>query len=122
MISSTEIREGNWVHHSPIWSYRNPDLKDIDFKWTDTDWYALGECTLNLEDLSPISLSETWLLRFKFNTDQITWWKGDFIIGNYRDGFWLLPTGRIDERGTEIKYIHQLQNLYFLLTGEEIDL
>ena len=41
------------------------------------------------------------------------------------DRFWLLNNGKSlhpDGYDIEIKYVHQLQNLYFAFTGEELEL
>ena len=70
-----------------------------------------------IQQCDPIPLTEEWLIKFGF----IKVWN------NYR----LKPLGYlIDNRlitvGSNylrhIKYVHQLQNLYFALTGEELQL
>jgi hypothetical protein len=30
----------------------------MDFKWEDRDWYAVGECGMDLDDIRPIPLTE----------------------------------------------------------------
>lgn len=72
-------------------------------------------------DIKPIPLTEEWLLKFGFENDTITATKKgfDFSIGFYASGFYLCKS--LDEMfGVEIKHVHQLQNLYFALTGEEL--
>ena len=69
----------------------------------------------------PIPLNEEWLVKFGFETDNIEWWNGIISIGIYKDGLFYCPTGEISLRiGKEIQYLHQLQNLYFTLIGEEL--
>jgi len=80
-------------------------------------------------DLYSIPLTDEWLLKFRFKTRttenisiqyfiganpvtrdwmfDILWLKGD-EYPFYRNGYF------------KIKYVHQLQNLYFALTGEEL--
>jgi hypothetical protein len=74
----------------------------------------------------PISLTEEWLLRFGFDkvlprNDKMYYrLKDDFVIEENNvfllgdDAFEMLKLRR------KIKYVHQLQNLYFALTGEEL--
>ena len=64
-MTENELRVGNWCHHKDDWSYRQPeqDFKEFDFKWNESDWYALGECTLSFDNIEPIPLTEEWLIR-----------------------------------------------------------
>lgn len=64
--------------------------------------------------LKPIPLTEQWLLKFGLSNRKI--WVFEIFGDNHR-GF------HISSEGGEwlfIKYVHQLQNLYFALTGEEL--
>lgn len=66
--------------------------------------------------LEPIPLTEEWLVRFGFRKINTTWFKlGNFAVNISLDvewgGNWM---------GVRLKYVHQLQNLYFALTGEEL--
>ena len=88
----------------------------------------------SLLELQPILLTEEWLLRFGFVKweDRLTieaWAKGhpsqrfdiDFIEGE------IVMNSRYQEHSDthimgHIKHVHQLQNLYFALTGEELKL
>lgn len=72
--------------------------------------------------LKPIPLTEEWLLKFRFKFWDKTGMFNYHI--HFRIGFvifdgewWLCIDGN---RLTIIKYVHQLQNLYFALTGEEL--
>jgi len=90
--------------------------------WDTSDWYALLECTLFLENIEPIPLTEEWLLKFGFEIKQ----------GRFGNEYW----GKINLYTSSdkkivfcfdgylkgIKYVHQLQNLYFALTGNELTL
>jgi hypothetical protein len=62
----------------------------------------------------PIPLTEEWLLKFglmSIKTELGLWNNGDAIYFNY--GL---------EKSIQLKYVHQLQNLYFALTGEELEI
>jgi hypothetical protein len=83
----------------------------------------------------PIPLTEEWLLKFKFENSKTRNWNRYFKEGIYprsfafqffkngRVDFWYsdFNLGKINDlKYNPVKYVHQLQNLYFQLTGEEI--
>ena len=84
----------------------------------------------HFSDFEPIPLTEEWLVNFGFNAKSIN---HNFRIESNVD-FQIssaLRNCKTDERsvfyleskfGTKIEYVHQLQNLYFALTGEELTL
>lgn len=72
-------------------------------------------------EVHPIPLTEEWLLKFGFNYQKAD--VSSFYPFYVKSGF------RINEEGyhwyvqthcVHIQYVHQLQNLYFALTGEEL--
>lgn len=70
-----------------------------------------------LELIKPIPLTGEWVLKYKPQLDK--WYlylsgsaAGGFLVYMKKDDFYLL----------HLKYVHQLQNLYFALTGEELKL
>jgi len=79
----------------------------------------------------PIPLTEIWLKKFGFVTAD---YEVDQIIWDYNDHFCLVQDGVPPEQQpivfewedgannheTHIRYVHQLQNLYYALTGEEL--
>ena len=66
------------------------------------------------ENYKGIPLTEEWLLKFGFDKDIFTCgYKADIV-----KGILYLDYGEIEL--TEVKHVHQLQNLYFALTGEEL--
>jgi len=64
--------------------------------------------------LKPIVLTEEWLLNFGFKGSDID----DYFIELSNGNFFKL--GSLDPIATNIFYVHQLQNLYFALTGKEL--
>jgi len=90
---------------------------------------ALGIYKISFDDGDEygIPLTEEWLTRFGIDWD--IYWQG------YTDGNWVLTNGNetgiwriaYGKRRNDIivwylKYVHQLQNLYFALTGKELKL
>jgi len=87
-------------------------------------------CMVRVEDCEeyiPIPLTENYLLRFGFKLMNPDYWIKDepyirFYLDNNNE---LHCSIGDDENGflyNKIKFIHQLQNLYFALTGEELTL
>lgn len=81
--------------------------------------------------LKPIPLDEEWLFNFGFELDngfttyKVKIFNGYFIIA--LDGSWGLykdeysdRTGSSYNNKKKIKYAHELQNMYYTLTGEEL--
>jgi len=102
------------------------DIKGMPDKDPDTGiklyYHPLTE---EIQFLEPIPLTEDWLLKFGFET----WHKRDWDIGGVGDGQLLTvttyaktPIVRVwNQDIIHIKYVHQLQNLYFALTGTELE-
>jgi len=135
MIKATELRLGNYVR-CKIYN-GNKDVV-IPFVWQEAKYIHLFE---------PIPLTEEWLKRFGFESRLINnafneWYtmctppnyKREFALcfrfGEYRDvprdqytsNAWHAWMSSGDSHSFNIQYIHQLQNLYFALTGQELTL
>ena len=122
-MDAKELRIGNWVRA------KSPEKKE----WVDR--HKISANTIySMEyptamdfvkpDMEPIPITEEWLLDFGFEKkgDYYERWSGDLLY-SYEDG-WGLTFGQGMGFSFEIKcdYVHQLQNLYFALTGEELEL
>jgi hypothetical protein len=137
MIAANELRIGNWVQHvAPTfyWTYRTKG-KDVDkpfcFQWEEEDWYAVGECKMYYGALQPIPLTPEILEKAGFEYEDM----GDdspyerWICKNYKELWvwdfngeeWMFCLGDAFEQGG-FHYLHQLQNLYFALAGEELEI
>lgn len=67
------------------------------------------------KDLEPIPLTEEWLLRFGYTKIS----NNSFIITGHC--IWICnDLFRCDKNGIVLKHVHQLQNLYFALTNQEL--
>ena len=83
---------------------------------------------LFLEDYNPIPLTEEWLLKFGFEKAPLVdkYLKGYFTYDSKLKYFTYFTD--IEDGGYEniiiqkekLKYVHQLQNIYFALIGEEL--
>lgn len=71
-----------------------------------------------IDGLHPIPITEEWLLKFGFEKINSTW----YGFGNFRICISLDVEWGNNWMGIRLKYIHQLQNLYFTLTEYELEL
>jgi hypothetical protein len=105
-MKANELRIGNWAMYSSKIQVNENKIR---------------ECVDHPDRFAPIFLTEEWLERFGF--EKIGGWDDyeAYILNeveitinenvpfkNYLD--------------KEIKHVHQLQNLYFALTGQELEL
>lgn len=124
-MKAEELRIGNWIriirslptqvtgyHLFMMQTYTPLAPNEADYK----------------EMTEPIPLTEEWLIKFGFKKELvdavgIAQWHEYHLdsVEVFNDGtecselFFIHNSNR-----TEVKYVHQLQNLYFALTGEEL--
>ena len=68
----------------------------------------------NIGEIEPIPLTEEWLVKFGFKPLSNDWQKDGIIIHTRKRGYVLRKSVPI------VKYVHNLQNLYFALIGKEL--
>jgi len=80
---------------------------------------------IKFDEIIFIKLSEEWLEKFGFEKDQTNYdlWRDlrktmDFSFSPQRETLFVDKENFIGKRPVE--YVHDFQNLYFLLTGEEV--
>ena len=80
--------------------------------------------TWYLQDLKPIPLTEEWLLKFSFfecsDNGELKGNDRFFINSKLKGSIGLSPKFTYSLTGTRLYYVHQLQNLYYALTGQEL--
>jgi len=90
------------------------------------DCYESGDYHFNIENIEGIPLTEEWLLKLGFVRflKYKIYNKESFQIekhASYKDGYiFFLDSEGEAPPSIKIKYVHQLQNLYFALTSEEL--
>ena len=124
-MKATELRIGNWVDADIV--KKQMQVTSILDKGVNCK-----ELGLLYDMIEPIPLTEEWLERFGFEIECLAAndcraVKGDFYITLDHDGSTVIgyPTS-IGMRNKwmfvqDIEHVHQLQNLYFALTGEELN-
>jgi len=122
MINEKEIMIGGCFQHNANWCHRSPsEIKPFTFQWEARDWYALGECTMSLDDCEPIPLTPEILSKLEFDggckrlSNRIT------LEWSFGSEFWICMDGDVVFTIEDTNNLHQLQNLFRSLTGEELD-
>jgi hypothetical protein len=127
MIKANELRIGNLVNYEQTTHL----ITCVNIDYTISIWVDKKNqehlYTHQNNELKPIPLTEEWLLKFGFGEELKDEWKilvngcWSFFICYYENQYnhWV-GCGAEYCHGKEIKYVHQLQNLYFALTNEEL--
>ena len=125
MIDYKEIRYGNKL----LYSYEGDIITVLGYSYSDGVFNDRSSIPIDPEELDPIPLTEEWLIKFGFNLDEGVgvWFGPKYAEPAYYFTLWA-SYGKHPVRFTrnnpsdtiDILYVHQLQNLYFALTGEEL--
>jgi len=92
----------------------------------DIDKIHIGDsCLANLA--KPIPLTEEWFLKFGFEPDKdntafTNWDNFAITILSIEEGFCLYDGDSMTYQSRPIQYVHELQNLYRWLIGEELEI
>lgn len=116
-MKAEELRIGNYVYASgEITKVTDVLEKGIN--------YGIYDVYYDLEDLQPIELTEEILLKcgFEKHSTNPFWFRKKQIcislVGSIELISWGMQIFKID---LKVKHLHQLQNLYFALTNEELN-
>ena len=90
-------------------------------------WEILEEDVVNIisngiDNYEPIHLTVDWLLRFGFENSSLIlseYYIDCFTVWCKNGIYFICNDGNIKPK---LEYVHQLQNLYFALTGKELEL
>jgi hypothetical protein len=108
-IKAEELRIGNFFYPDVDGdAYAKITAKDILELYSDPidDYYKA------------LLLTEEWLIKFGFEKTPLHYFKKDGIILSVEDFYYECFLG---SNSVIIKYVHQLQNLYFALTNQELE-
>lgn len=110
-----ELRVGNIVNEDEVvWSILFEDRIEVSY---DSPKKGNASAYIDIEMVKPVRITGKRLMSLGFTkTDN------SFTINRFRlirdDNDWIIDKG--DDFITRVKYIHQLQNLYFALTNKEL--
>lgn len=110
-MKATELRIGNWVQDKHSEECGMIDVVVLGIIYD----YPVNHLHPENHSYKPIPLTEEWLKRFGCELIVFDITKGDIGFD-----FWLTPKGSDYSVSVNLEHVHQLQNLYFALTQEEI--
>ena len=112
-MKASELRIGNIVQNLTINENASPFTE-----WVENivDIEILNIINENT-DYKPIQLTNDWMKKFGFKLDSIS---SEFYGHNMIFHSHLVHRQYISWGTVRLQYVHQLQNLYFALTGEEL--
>jgi hypothetical protein len=136
-MKTSELRIGNFING--IYSNYDENLEieenETICKVTSLDNSDLFDYQIYVEsdegielfdEFEPIPLTEEWLLKFGFKKIGVNFQLKSFCLwySSYEKCYvWrFMNVGEDADRKVCLDYVHQLQNLYFSLTGEELKL
>ena len=130
-MKANELRIGNFIIYEKTTHYVSGITHNTVFSHWHKDAEMVDEYMDIIDYYDPIQLTEEWLMKFGFIDRKI-------LIGclcfmeidiDGTDFNIFIRQGNIENEDTDlilldepILYVHQLQNLYFALTGEELTL
>jgi hypothetical protein len=131
MINTRELRRGNVVAVTDNVGYGETHRKETRFLTVS----SIGQFSVQYKEFrcvgckpkpcEGIELNREWLLKFGFVEKDNWFYKEMFVLGflTHDDNFqceFKFAGAEGNWKLLEIKYVHQLQNLFFALTGTEL--
>lgn len=123
-MKQSDLRVGNWVLYQQT-------IDDHEPKQMNASDIALFETWKDIYIAIP--LTKEWILKFGLKIELLNMDAYDIKLNefftlefqkkdqwNEEDGFHLYVNGTEYDSNVFIKYVHELQNLFFALTGEEL--
>ena len=133
MINTNELRIGNYVKSAKYMSKKRclTKVKTLKHAWKDSGYKLVlnKECVATCEEFGsdlekevmPIKLNKKWFLKAGYKKKNGYGYIHSKILGNIFESqcghFYVFQYYDIR---IELRYVHQLQNLYFALCGEEL--
>ena len=125
-MKTTELRIGNFISRNDL----GDDSERIEII-IELGKMALTTGPINVmceyDEIKPIPLTEEWLVKFgwgkgEFDSEYIdnVSLKQEVLVYNVNAKMLCIETNRDIMEISHILYVHQLQNLFFALTGEEL--
>jgi len=118
-MNVNELRIGNYVLRDSYYPIQVESIIDYGINLRGGDSYGVY-ADEKLEDIKPIPLTEEWLLKFGFTKYSYGFQNKILIRHPHKDCYEIRISDNLGY--LDIKYVHQLQNLYFALTHQELTL
>lgn len=126
MIQPNELRLGNWVKDT----FNDVIVKVVGIQLENAvcEWGHLkGEYKCNYEYLKPIPLTKKMLAKcgfseYEFEDDIFLHDEEDVCVEKRGKVYYPYSFDNSNTIGNPIRYLHQLQNIFFALTGKELEI
>jgi hypothetical protein len=121
MINTNELRLGNLFNYEQT-THKVTLIREGYFKskWLKDDKFEYTHIQRNGEYIcaSYLKLTHEQLLKVGFEKFNMAYVKGSFVINKWSEGELMYNFGV--GGNLQLKYVHELQNLYYSLTKEEL--
>lgn len=121
-MKTSELRQGNIVDYECTYHKITMIFKQsVQSYWIGAkEHYINNNYTCSIDSIKPIPLTEELLLKCGFKRDS------DLKNSLCKFGIWFnvknMEATYLSQKLIKINYLHQLQNLYWCLTGEELEI
>lgn len=125
-MKENELRLGNLFSYEQtthvVTAISNTNSKYADSKWLKGD--GIEYYRHDIDEMKPIPLTEEWLLKFGFKKYNRVWYLKDpeLDLKIFPFSIWEDLSYNTGELTPPLDFVHQLQNLFFALVGEELTL
>jgi len=125
MIQANELRIGNYLHYRDKESFL--EVVSLGSRFETINERGLLYGSDDIEEYNPIPLTEEILLKCGFEKTKYNFYikrynSKHYLLTNFNKGYTEMCVNKICGGQAVTKYLHQLQNLYFALTGEELEI
>lgn len=107
-MTANELRIGNYFYDSEFEIFTVEEICKYQTHGSIGVRFRSGGSWGSIEVIEPIPLTEEWLVKLGLENK-------NEIITDSLGRYYLLRC-----QGVQLRYVHQLQNLYFAITGEEL--
>lgn len=127
-MKAQELRIGNYVRYYNK-SYQLTSIQEDNTIRFKTKTSTIG--CFSIKRIKPIPLTDEWLIKFGFEHPNNIWYSKFISLASKAcfEYFYVNTKGEVNISEsnneyflTRIKHVHQLQNLYFALTGQELEI
>lgn len=118
-MKASELRLGNYVSYAET----GTQFRVVEIALGGLEVHSDEEMTwIEIEEFEGIPLTEEWLLKFGFKKSRLGYDLDEFSLYHNHSGALPIygPYWKEWEAGYNIQYVHQLQNIYFAMTGREL--
>jgi hypothetical protein len=114
-MQANELRIGNWVEQPT-------GVGEVDVIYPDAIKLKSRSMGYSPNQTNPVILTEDWLVKYgAVKKAELKYIHGEFTL-NYLPSYKYWYVTRYGEYCSKVEYVHEWQNLYFALTGKELEI